>query len=140
MNKFEKFFEKYKFVAPLFLRLAFGYHLIQYTYGDIFEGTAGTSNSEWLGSKGVPFPYLMGWIYILTEFFGGIALIIGFKTRYFALLLTINFIVALAIVHIGDTYKNSFDAIHMLVISIFFLFNGAGNISIDNNYLAKKEE
>ncbi|HEU4495870.1 MAG TPA: DoxX family protein [Flavobacterium sp.] len=138
MNRFEIFLRKYKFIAPLFLRLVFGYHLIQYTYGDVFKGTAGSGNSEWLGSKGVPLPYLMGWVYILTEFLGGIALIFGFKIRYFALLLAINFIIALALVHIGDTYKNSFDAIHMLAISIFFLFNGAGSVSIDNYAASRK--
>jgi putative oxidoreductase len=124
--------------AALFIRLAFGFHLIQYTYGDVFELTAGSSNKEWLGSMGIPFPYLMGWVYILTEFIAGIALIIGFKTRWFALLLIINFIVALLLVHLGQTYKQSFEAIQMLAISFFFLFNGSGKLSIDD-YLENRK-
>jgi putative oxidoreductase len=125
--------------AILFIRLAFGFHLIQYTYGDVFELTAGSSNKEWLGSMGVPFPYLMGWIFMLTEFIGGIALIIGFKTRLFAFLLIINFTVALLLVHLGQTYKQSFEAIQMLCVSFFFLLNGSGKLSIDD-YLERKED
>lgn len=117
--------------AAVFIRLAFGYHLIQYTYGAVFNLTAGSDNYEWLGSKGVPFPYFMSWLYILTEFVGGIALIIGFKTRWFAIPLIINFIVAYCLVHLGDEYKKSFEAIQMLFVSFFFLFNGSGKLSID---------
>lgn len=133
----ESKFSNLQSYATIFIRLAFGFHLIQYTYGDVFELSAGNSNKEWLGSMGVPFPYLMGWVYILIEFIGGIALIVGFKVRWFAMLLIINFIVALLLVHIGKTYKESFEAIQMLAVSLFCLFNGAGKISIDD-YLEYK--
>ena len=125
--------------AALFIRLAFGYHLVQYTYGDVFELTAGSNNKDWLGGMGVPFPYLMGWIYILTEFIGGIAIIVGFKTRWFALPLIFNFIVALVLVHLGKTYKESFEAIQMLAVSFFFLFNGSGKLSVDD-YLENRKD
>jgi putative oxidoreductase len=125
-------FSKLQPYATIFIRLAFGFHLIQYSYEDVFNLTAGSSNKEWLGGMGVPLPYLMGWVYILTEFIGGIAIIIGFKTKWFALPLIINFIVALLLVHLGKSYKESFEAIHMLAVSLFFLFNGSGKLSIDN--------
>lgn len=35
-------------------------------------------------------------------------------------MLIINFIVALFLVHIGKTYKESFEAIQMLAVSLFF--------------------
>jgi putative oxidoreductase len=117
--------------AAVFIRLAFGYHLIQYSYNDLFELTAGSGNAQWLGSLGVPFPYLMGWVYILTEFVGGVALVLGFQTRWFAIPLLINFIVAYGLVHSGDEYKKSFEAIQMLAVSLFFLFNGSGKLSLD---------
>ena len=125
--------------AALFVRLAFGYHLVQYTYGDVFELTAGSSNKDWLAGMGVPFPYLMGWIYILTEFIGGIAIIIGFRTRWIALPLIFNFAVAIVLVHLGKTYKESFEAIQMLAVSFFFLFNGSGRLSVDY-YLENRKD
>ncbi|MEY4902927.1 MAG: hypothetical protein RLZZ292_742 [Bacteroidota bacterium] len=138
MQKFNQF-SKLQPYASIFIRLAFGYHLIQYTYGDVFEMTAGSSNRDWLGGMGIPFPYLMGWIYISTEFIGGIALILGFKTHWIAIPLIFNFIVALLLVHIGKTYKESFEAIQMLAVSLFFLFNGSGKLSLDA-YLEKKRK
>jgi putative oxidoreductase len=44
----------------------------------------------------------------------------------------INFIAALLIAHIGLTFEQSFDALMILAGSIFFLFNGAGKISVDD--------
>ncbi len=120
--------------SAIFIRAAFGFHLIQYTYEDVFGLTAGSNNSEWLGAMGVPFPFFMSWLYILTEFIGGISIIIGFKTRWFSMLLIINFVVAILLVHVGKPYKESFEAIQMLAVSFFFLFNGSGKLSIDSYF------
>jgi putative oxidoreductase len=124
--------EKLQPYAAIFIRLAFGYHLLQYSYGDVFQGTGGSGNEEMLSKVGVPFPYLMGWLYILTEFTGSISMIIGFKVRWFAFALVINFIVALYLVHLDKTYTQSFEAIQMLAVSLFFLFNGSGKLSVDD--------
>ncbi len=125
--------EKLKPFAAIFIRLAFGFHLLQYSYGDVFQGTAGSGNEEMLAQMGVPFPYFMGWLYILTEFLGSISIIIGFKIRWFAFALVINFIVALYLVHLNKTYMQSFEAIQMLAVSLFFLFNGSGKLSVDDS-------
>jgi putative oxidoreductase len=124
--------EKLQPYAAIFIRLAFGYHLLQYCYGDVFQGTAGSGNEEMLSKSGVPFPYFMGWLYILTEFIGSISMIIGFKVRWFAFALVINFIFALYLVHLDKTYMQSFEAIQMLAVSLFFLFNGSGKLSVDD--------
>jgi putative oxidoreductase len=131
--------ENLKPYSTIFIRAAFGFHLIQYTYEDVFGLTAGSNNSEWLAGMGIPFPYLMSWIYILAEFIGGISIIIGYKTRWFSIPLIINFIVAILLVHFGKLYKESFEAIQMLAVSFFFLFNGSGKLSIDNYLEARKE-
>jgi putative oxidoreductase len=125
-------FEKLQPYAAIFIRLAFGYHLLQYSYDDVFQGTAGSGNEEMLRGMGVPFPYFMGWLYILTEFLGSISIIIGFKVRWLAIALVINFIVALSLVHFNKTYMQSFEAIQMLAVSLFFLFNGSGKFSVDD--------
>jgi putative oxidoreductase len=131
-KKFIDLSEKLQPFAAIFIRLAFGYHLLQYSYGDVFQGTAGSGNQEMLSNSGVPFPYFMGWLYILTEFIGSISIIIGFKVRWFAFALVINFIVALYLVHLNKTYMQSFEAIQMLAVSLFFLFNGSGKLSVDD--------
>jgi putative oxidoreductase len=117
--------------APLFIRLAFGFHLIQYRYAEVFALTVASGNADWLRSMGMPFPYFMSWLNILAEFLGGLSFIIGFKVRIFAVALIINFVVALLLVHLNNPYKESFEAIQLLAVSSFFLFSGAGKLSLD---------
>ena len=115
----------------LFIRIAFGFHLLHYSWNDVLHFSAG-DNAEWLGSLGVPFPFIMSWAYILTQFIGGILLLIGYKTRLVAVPLIVTFLVAYFLVHAGDSYKNSFQAIQMLAVSLFFFYNGSGKISLDD--------
>jgi uncharacterized membrane protein YphA (DoxX/SURF4 family) len=43
----------------------------------------------------------------------------------------INFMVALMVVHLGTTFQQSFEGLIMFFGSIFFLFYGAGRISVE---------
>lgn len=44
----------------------------------------------------------------------------------------INFIAAIIIAHIGDTYSNMFPALMMLAAACFFLLHGAGKLSVES--------
>jgi putative oxidoreductase len=55
----------------------------------------------------------------------------GFFIRPAAIVMIINFAVALLIVHLGTTFQQSFEALVMFFGSMFFLFYGAGKLSID---------
>ncbi|WP_375448367.1 DoxX family protein [uncultured Fibrella sp.] len=123
--------------AVLFIRLAFGMHLILYSYEDIFSLKAGDNGAPFLAQLGFPLPYLMAWLYVSTEFLGGLSLLTGFKTRWFSLPLILLFLVAIFVVHWQDPYSKTFDALHMLAVSFFFLFNGSGVWSVDS-WLAKQ--
>jgi putative oxidoreductase len=57
---------------------------------------------------------------------------VGLFIRPAAIVMMINFLVALYVVHIGTTFQESFDALMMLFGSIFFLFYGGGKISLEN--------
>lgn len=54
-------------------------------------------NPEW--GLGLPFPELMAWLAALTEFGGGVALIIGLGTRLFCIPLMVTMLVAAFAVH-----------------------------------------
>lgn len=128
-NKFNKL-DSLSSYGVIFIRLAFGFHLLYYSWEPVIHLTAGSS-AGFLQKLGIPFPTLMAWIYTLVEFLGGIALIIGYKTRLVALPLIITFLVAWLGVHLHDTYKASFQAIQLLAVSFFFLFHGSGALSLD---------
>ncbi len=116
--------------AILLIRFTFGFHLLYYSWGSVITMSAG-DNAGFLESLGVPLPHVMSWVYILTEFIGGILLIIGFKIRWIAIPLIITFLVAYFVVHSGDPYADSFQALQMLAVSVFFLLHGSGDLSVD---------
>lgn len=79
----------------LLLRLALGVLFIIHGRPKLFGSQPGIKGfSGWLKSMNVPAAPFFGVVVPLIEFFGGIALIVGFGTQYAALLLTINMIVA----------------------------------------------
>ena len=56
-------------------------------WGKLGAGFAGTAG--YIASKGLPMPELLAWGAIAVELLAGIALLIGFKTRWAALLLAL---------------------------------------------------
>jgi len=88
------------FLAPLLLRVFLAPILIIAGYGKItnLEDVASYfGNSEW--GLGMPAPYLMAVLAGYTEFLGGIAILIGLATRWFALPLMFTMIVAAGTAH-----------------------------------------
>lgn len=87
-------------LAPLALRLYLGPIFIFAGWKKItgIEDTiAWFGNPEW--GLGLPFPELLGWLAALTEFGGGIALILGLATRLFSIPLMVTMLVAAFAVH-----------------------------------------
>ena len=121
----------------LFPRIAFGIHLLYYSWSSVTSFDV-SGDAGWLESMGVPLPFLAAWAYLLSEFLGGISLILGFKVRLFAIPLIGTFLVAYFMVHVSDPYQDAYPALQMLAMSCFFLFAGAGRASIDE-WLSKKE-
>jgi putative oxidoreductase len=118
-------------VAPILIRLAFGYHLVQYSYGEVLFLQAHLGFADWLAKLGVPFPQVMAYAAMGTEFFGGLLWILGLWVRPASALIATNFVVALLLVHLDDPYSKSFEAIQMLTVALFLLLAGGGRWSLD---------
>ena len=82
--------------AALFGRILLAGMFVISGYGKIpgFEGTAG-----YIASKGLPVPELLAAIAILIELGGGLAILLGWKTRWAALALVVFLIVITPIFH-----------------------------------------
>ncbi|WP_051041064.1 DoxX family protein [Fibrisoma limi] len=120
--------------APFLLRLAFAYELYDVAGHTALHPTEGVPGyAEWLKSLGFPFPLVSAALSAYAEFLGAILMVLGFKTRWAALALLINFSLAILVAHvaIGDTYKNAMPAINLFAMSVFLLLNGPGKPSID---------
>ena len=126
------FLEKYKEYGVIFIRLIIGFHLIYGTQDNVFSYARMEEFAGFLAARGVPFPLFSAFLSVYAQFICGILFLVGFATRYAALVMVINFIAALIIAHIGDAYPNLFPALMMLAAACFFLLHGAGRFSVDS--------
>lgn len=129
--------------APTILRIVVGIvflaHGVQKLQG--IEGIVG-----FFGFLGIPAPDIMAWVVALVETLGGLALIIGFGTRYAAALLAMVMLVAIA------TFKASIGLIAapdagtagyeldgtLLAANIVLLILGGGALSLDQMLLKRE--
>ncbi len=86
---------------------------------------------------GFPFPLLFAWIAVLTEFIGGILLILGLFTRPAALLNAILTFVAAFVYHQGNIERPGLLAFTFMIMCLSILLNGGGKYSLD--YLIYKK-
>ncbi|KQZ99652.1 hypothetical protein ASD64_15160 [Mesorhizobium sp. Root157] len=94
------------------------------------SGTAG-----WFESIGLPLPTLTAVVVGLVEFLGGLAILVGFKTRIAAILLAVFTLGATAIAHLdfADQMQVLMLQKNLGLVGGFLLLAavGAGSISID---------
>ncbi|MBL8581942.1 MAG: DoxX family protein [Rhizobiaceae bacterium] len=91
--------------------------------------------AAWFGSIGLPAPTVVAVLVGLLEFFGGLAILVGFKTRIAAIALAIFTLAATAVAHLDFAdqmqvlmlQKNLAIAGGLLLLAVF----GAGALSID---------
>jgi putative oxidoreductase len=94
------------------------------------SGTAG-----WFGSIGLPLPTVTAVVVGLVELLGGLAILVGFKTRIAAILLAVFTLAATAIAHLdfADQMQMLMLQKNLGLVGGFLLLAavGAGSISID---------
>ncbi len=131
---FLQFLDRYRTVGFLILRIGIGAMFIFHGYGklsagpEMWEKVGGA-----LGVLGIDFqPQFFGLMAALSEFLGGICLILGFFFRPACLFLTITMAVASAM-HLsqGDGIKGAAHAIEAGILFLSLMFIGPGPFSLD---------
>lgn len=131
-------------IAPLALRIPAGIIFMAHGAQKLFGwfgggGLAGTA--QWLSAMGIEPGLLMALLAGGTEFFGGLALILGLLIRPAALGLAFTMLMAIFNVHIANGLfmsNNGYEfALSLLAISIALAISGAGRVSLDQ-WLARK--
>ncbi len=92
------------------------------------------ATSGFLGHLAIPYPFVMGVILTLTEFLGGIALIVGMFTRWAAVALAIDMTVALLKVHLHSFFLPSGMeyVLTLLAANLCLALAGSGMLAVDN--------
>ena len=84
--------------APIPLRLIVGYCFMQHGFAKLARGP--DAFPEILQALGVPAPHLMGWLTILVEIFGGLAVLLGALVPLVSIPMAAVLLVAIFTVHL----------------------------------------
>ncbi|KQB55447.1 DoxX family protein [Pseudomonas endophytica] len=129
-------------VLRIFIGIIFVAHGSQKLFG-WFGGGGLAGTAQWMESIGLAPGTLMALLAGGTEFFAGLALIIGLLTRPAALGLTFTLLVAIFSVHIHNGLfmaNNGYEfALALLGGTLAVLIEGAGKLSVDRAIAAKAQ-
>ena len=137
------FLNKHRHIGLLVLRIGIGLMFILHGAPKLFGGP-----EKWgqiggaMSSLGIGFaPAFWGFMAAVSEFFGGICLIVGFVFRPACILLTITMLVA-AISHLskGDGLGGASHAIELGIVFLSLILIGAGKYSLDEKLRPHQEE
>ena len=121
-------------ILRLFLGFAFMMHGSQKVLG-AFGGPGITGVAGMLTKLGLEPAQILAWVLSITEFVGGICLVLGFLTRFWAAGLVIDMGVAIAKVHMTNGFfasKNGFELpLAFGVMALVILLTGPGSVSVD---------
>ena len=125
------FFGRNQEYGVLFLRLLIGVFIIWGVADNVFSSAHMTEFEKFLGARGVPFPALAAHLSAYAQMICGLSILLGALVRPLSIVFIINFIAAIMIAHLGDGFRPMFPALMMIAAGLFFLFNGAGPLSVD---------
>lgn len=144
MSSFRRLVNTHSGFGPLIARVPLGIifmaHGAQKLFG-WFGGAGFEATANWFESIGLHPSALMTALAGGTEFFGGLALLLGFLTRPVSLLLSFTLLVAIFTVHIGNGLfmaNNGYEfALALLSGTAALLISGSGRWAVDY-YLMNK--
>jgi len=128
-------FKKNKDVGILLFRLFIGMRLLYGVLDNIIDKDRMLEFSSFLKAHQFPNPLISAYVSVYAQALAGLMIILGLKIRWASILMIVNFLVALYMVHLGQTVEEMTPALAMLFAAILFLFVGAGHYSIDKEPL-----
>jgi putative oxidoreductase len=124
--------------APLALRIPVGIIFVAHGAQKLFGAFGGyglEGTGQFMASIGLTPGYLMALLAGSTEFFGGLALLLGLLVRPAAAALAFAMLVAILSVHIGHGLfmsNNGYEyGLALLAVSVSLLISGGGRLSLD---------
>lgn len=128
-------FWKNKDIGILLLRLFIGVRLIYGVQDNILDWDRMIEFKDFLQQFHFPFPLVSAVVSVYAQFIAGLLILIGWKIRWAAVLMIINFLVALVMVHRGQTFEQITPPLAIFFCGLLFLFTGAGRYSLDKEPL-----
>ena len=117
--------------ALLVLRLFTGFVLVYGTQDNVFNDDHMREFRDFVATHGFPVPWLSAYLSAYAQFICGILIALGLATRLAALVMVVNFVVALAMVHRGLPFSANISPLAMLFNGLCLAIAGAGAYSVD---------
>lgn len=117
--------------GALVMRLALGLSMAVHGYQKVVPNGALHHHAHYVVSLG--FPYWLGYVSAFTELIGGGLLVLGLLTRFAAVFIAVNMLVALLWVGIHQGF-GVYNYIAVLVaLAMMIAFYGPGALALDKN-------
>ncbi len=127
-------FARFRPAVPLILRMVLAAIFIAHGFGKIAHGMPEFQRT--VARLGFPMPAVFAWAAALSEFLGGICVLVGLFTRYAALAIAIVMTVAVTKVHLHEELVGGYEfPLALLAIAAAVVLLGAGPASIDHTVL-----
>ena len=128
------FYESMLPVAETFLRIVVGIMFLMHVSGKFNVGPSGVAANV-MAKNGLEPAILWAYVIIFLESVGGVCLIIGLFTRFFAAALAIEMLVAVLVVHLPKGYAASsggYEYVLLIGAACFLIaIRGGGPYSVD---------
>lgn len=118
-------------LAALVLRQFVAFVLVYGTQDNVFHRERMLEFRDFLAQHGFPYPLASAYLSVYAQFTTGILLALGLLTRPAALVVVVNFLVALFMVHRHLPFSANIAPLAMLVGGIYFVLAGAPRWSLD---------
>ena len=127
-------FARFRPAVPILLRAVLGVIFIAHGFRKL-EGNM-PDFVRTVAHLGFPMPALFAWAAALSEFLGGICVLVGLFTRYAALSIAIVMVVAITKVKLEAGLIDGYEfPLALLAIATAVVLTGAGPASIDHTVL-----
>jgi putative oxidoreductase len=114
--------------AAVFLRLGVGYVFVRHGLMKAHMGVTGVAG--FFGHLGIPLATLMALIVITVETFGAVCVVLGLFTRFWAALMAVDMIVAIAVAVVPSGHAPELEVL-LLAGALALVGLGGGPLSVD---------
>ena len=131
MNKIETWLNTKTDIGILALRIFIGIRVAIGTFDNIISWERMIEFSKFLEATKFPAPIFCAVTSVYAQFICALLILIGYKTRFAAFILVLNFVVAIVMVHRKDSIEMMTPALAILFICIALLLIGSGKYAIE---------
>jgi putative oxidoreductase len=132
MDRFFHWLDRNSDTGIFLLRLFVGCRLLAGVADNILSWERMKDFSQFLEISGFPFPLFCAVLSVYAQAVSGLMIILGWQIRYAAMLMIINFAVALVMVHWGESLELMTVPLLLFFTFVLFLFQGAGSITLNS--------